>query len=107
MIQEQLWKPEIDKSECNNCRICVEFCFRKVFGIDADGEVQVVAGDNCVNNCHGCEWRCPQVAITFPKPITQESANKTVAYYKKKGKKVPVEFIDFVKKRYGLEINAK
>ncbi len=61
------WYPVIDFERCTNCMQCLSFCLFGVFGIDAEGEIEVQAADKCKNNCPACARVCPDVAILFPK----------------------------------------
>ena len=47
---------------CKGCGICVEFCPKKVLGLDELGKIEIVAEDACIS-CGQCELRCPDYAI--------------------------------------------
>lgn len=65
--EEIEWYPTIDSNLCTNCKICYNFCFKKVFDINEKGIVFVANPYDCVVLCKGCEKRCPKGAISFPK----------------------------------------
>ncbi len=70
MNQPGLWKPwfpVIDYSRCTNCMQCLSFCLFDVYGVSAEGKLQVQNNDNCKTNCPACSRVCPEVAIMFPK----------------------------------------
>lgn len=60
------WFPLIDKSRCNNCGKCIDFC---LFGVYARQNTQVLVTnpEACKTNCPACSRMCPQKAIIFPK----------------------------------------
>ena len=51
----------IDKEKCNNCRVCIEVCPMKCFGL-ANEQVVVKDSKKCIA-CKACEIQCPQKAI--------------------------------------------
>ncbi|MFH1418556.1 MAG: ferredoxin family protein [Planctomycetota bacterium] len=61
------WFPVIDYDLCTNCKQCLSFCLFGVFGVDADGNVEVRNPDKCKTRCPACSRVCPSVAIVFPK----------------------------------------
>lgn len=73
------WFPVIDYSRCTNCMQCLSFCLFDVYGVSADGKIQVQNNDNCKTNCPACSRVCPEVAIMFPKyqagPINGDEVN--------------------------------
>lgn len=46
---------------CKGCGICVEFCPKKVLGLEHD-VVKVLKEEDCIK-CGQCELRCPDYAI--------------------------------------------
>ncbi len=61
------WFPVIDFRRCTNCMQCLSFCLFDVYGISAEGKIQVRNQDNCKTDCPACSRVCPEVAIMFPK----------------------------------------
>jgi Pyruvate/2-oxoacid:ferredoxin oxidoreductase delta subunit len=61
------WFPVIDFRRCTNCMQCLSFCLFDVYGVSADGKIQVRNQDNCKTDCPACSRVCPEVAIMFPK----------------------------------------
>ncbi len=64
--QKARWHPVVDKSLCDNCGQCLQFC---LFGVYARDEAQkVIAGnpDACKMGCPACSRICPKGAIMFP-----------------------------------------
>lgn len=59
------WFPRIDKSRCEGCSSCVEFCSQRVFEF-FDGKSQVVRPYNCLVGKSSCKAFCPDGAISFP-----------------------------------------
>ncbi len=51
-------------SWCKGCGICVEFCPKKVFSLDAEAEKAVVEHPEACVGCGTCERMCPDLAIT-------------------------------------------
>jgi len=46
---------------CKGCGICVEFCPKKVLGLEED-KVTIIHSEDCIF-CGQCELRCPDYAI--------------------------------------------
>lgn len=61
------WFPVIDFSRCTNCMQCLSFCLFDVYGVSADGKIEVRNQSNCKTDCPACSRVCPEVAILFPK----------------------------------------
>lgn len=62
------WYPTVDAAHCVGCRVCFEFCPKKVFSVDEkSGKIIVTQPYECVVLCSGCVPKCPAQAITFPK----------------------------------------
>jgi Pyruvate/2-oxoacid:ferredoxin oxidoreductase delta subunit len=61
------WFPVIDYSRCTNCMQCLSFCLFDVYGVSAEGKIQVRNQNNCKTDCPACSRVCPDVAILFPK----------------------------------------
>ncbi len=61
------WFPVIDYSRCTNCMQCLSFCLFDVYGVDANGQIEVRNEEKCKTNCPACSRVCPEVAILFPK----------------------------------------
>jgi NAD-dependent dihydropyrimidine dehydrogenase PreA subunit len=61
------WFPVIDFQRCTNCMQCLSFCLFDVYGVSADGKIQVQNPSNCKTDCPACSRVCPEVAILFPK----------------------------------------
>jgi NAD-dependent dihydropyrimidine dehydrogenase PreA subunit len=61
------WFPVIDYKRCTNCMQCLSFCLFDVYGVSADGKIQVQNQTNCKTECPACSRVCPEVAILFPK----------------------------------------
>jgi Pyruvate/2-oxoacid:ferredoxin oxidoreductase delta subunit len=61
------WFPVIDFRRCTNCMQCLSFCLFDVYGVSAEGKIQVRNQDNCKTDCPACSRVCPEVAIMFPK----------------------------------------
>ena len=61
------WFPVIDYQRCTNCMQCLSFCLFDVYGVSADGKIQVQHESNCKTDCPACSRVCPEVAIMFPK----------------------------------------
>ncbi|MGI5818687.1 MAG: ATP-binding protein [Armatimonadota bacterium] len=59
------WYPVIDRSRCNSCRHCLQFCLFGVYETQAH-RVVAVRPDNCKDGCPACARVCPQGAIIFP-----------------------------------------
>lgn len=73
------WFPVIDYQRCTNCMQCLSFCLFDVYGVSADGKIQVQRQNNCKTECPACSRVCPEVAIMFPKyrhgPINGDEVN--------------------------------
>lgn len=63
--EDVAWFPRVDKSRCEGCSSCVEFCSQKVFEF-FDGKSQVVRPYNCLVGKSSCKAFCPDGAISFP-----------------------------------------
>lgn len=61
------WFPVIDYERCTNCMQCLSFCLFDVYGVDANGQIEVRNEEKCKTNCPACSRVCPEVAILFPK----------------------------------------
>lgn len=74
------WFPVIDYARCTNCMQCLSFCLFDVYGVSAEGRIQVRNQDNCKTECPACSRVCPEVAIMFPKyrhgPINGDQVNQ-------------------------------
>ena len=73
------WFPVIDYDRCTNCMQCMSFCLFDVYGVSAQGKIQVRNQNNCKTDCPACSRVCPEVAILFPKyrfgPINGDEVN--------------------------------
>jgi Pyruvate/2-oxoacid:ferredoxin oxidoreductase delta subunit len=73
------WFPVIDYGRCTNCMQCLSFCLFDVYGVSAEGKIQVQNQSNCKTECPACSRVCPEVAIMFPKyrhgPINGEEVS--------------------------------
>ncbi len=49
---------------CKECGICGEFCPTHAIVCDDLGRPQAASADACIN-CHTCEYRCPDFAVTI------------------------------------------
>lgn len=58
------WYPVVDMDKCSGCGICYNFCPNGVYA-EKDGFPVVVNPDNCVQGCHGCEFKCGFGAIRY------------------------------------------
>jgi NAD-dependent dihydropyrimidine dehydrogenase PreA subunit len=61
------WFPVIDYDRCVNCKQCLNFCLFGVYGLSAEGRVEVHKPEGCKTNCPACARMCPAKAIIFPK----------------------------------------
>jgi NAD-dependent dihydropyrimidine dehydrogenase PreA subunit len=61
------WFPVIDFQRCTNCMQCLSFCLFDVYGVDAEGQIEVRNESKCKTNCPACSRVCPDIAILFPK----------------------------------------
>ncbi|MCL4193893.1 MAG: hypothetical protein KJZ87_19295 [Thermoguttaceae bacterium] len=66
-IRWKPWFPAIDYRRCTNCMQCLSFCLFDVYGVSAEGRLQVQNPANCKTDCPACSRVCPEVAIVFPK----------------------------------------
>jgi NAD-dependent dihydropyrimidine dehydrogenase PreA subunit len=75
------WYPVLDKTRCNECGKCHDFCLFGVYSLQ-DGKVCVTQPHKCKNNCPACARMCPNKAIIFPKygksPINGGTAQEEV-----------------------------
>ncbi len=92
---EGVWHPLIDKEKCLECDICYQFCPRGVYE-KRDDIIKVQHPDRCVDRCHGCEWRCPEGAISFPEPFSLEYAKRTINYYSFQENPLPLRLVKFI-----------
>lgn len=53
-------------NRCKGCGICVEFCPKKVLGVNHLEKIEVVNEEDCIL-CRQCEMRCPDYAIFVKK----------------------------------------
>ncbi len=61
------WFPVMDYDRCKNCKQCMNFCLFGVYGLSAEGRVEVQNPAGCKTNCPACARMCPSSAIIFPK----------------------------------------
>lgn len=54
----------INTKWCKGCRICIEFCPKKVYDANKRGKPVVVRIQECID-CRLCELRCPDLAISI------------------------------------------
>ncbi len=59
------WHPIISREKCIECGACVDFCPHGVFELDEEGRPVVVAPEECVEFCRGCQKVCPEEAISY------------------------------------------
>ena len=78
--EEIPWYPRVDKSRCEGCTSCVEFCSQNVFEF-FDGKSQVARPYNCIVGKASCRAFCPDNAISFP---TRAELKETLATLKTK-----------------------
>jgi NAD-dependent dihydropyrimidine dehydrogenase PreA subunit len=57
----------VDRSRCDSCGACVEFCLFGVHAVGGDGKASVVSPGSCKDKCPACARVCPTGAIIFPK----------------------------------------
>ena len=62
MAKKEKSSPEVYKSWCKRCGICVAFCPVEALAQDELGAVYVKDPDKCTG-CQLCELRCPDFAI--------------------------------------------
>jgi ferredoxin len=60
------WHPVVDKSRCDNCGQCLQFCLFGVYTRDDAQGVIVSNPDACKTGCPACSRICPKGAIMFP-----------------------------------------
>lgn len=53
---------KVDERLCKGCRICVEFCPKKVLDLNKNEKATMIDQENCIL-CSLCEIRCPDFAI--------------------------------------------
>ena len=62
------WYPTVDESRCQGCKICFDFCPKKVYEFDETRQKAVVVNPYaCVVLCSGCLPKCPHQGISFPR----------------------------------------
>jgi len=61
---------------CKGCGLCVAFCPKKVFEMDATGKALVAHEKECVN-CGFCELHCPDFAIQVDAPTEPDHSLHT------------------------------
>jgi len=61
------WHPSIDQNACKRCKICLNFCPKDVYSEKDDGSIIVTSPYECVMLCTGCQGRCSEGAISFPR----------------------------------------
>lgn len=59
------WYPKVDRSRCEGCSSCVEFCSQNVFAF-YEGKSHVARPYSCLVGKSSCADFCPDNAITFP-----------------------------------------
>jgi len=58
------WYPVIDLEKCSNCGTCIDFCKHGVY--DKEKSVPtVILPEGCIDQCRGCQNRCPENAISY------------------------------------------
>ncbi len=90
------WYPVIDYGLCTNCKQCLNFCLFGVFGMSAEGKVEVQKPANCKLNCPACARVCPKMAIIFPK-YDKSPINGAEVSEQEAGEKVGVEISSVLK----------
>ena len=63
--EDILWYPVVDRSRCEGCSSCVEFCSQNVFTF-YEGKSHVARPYNCLVGKSSCADFCPDNAISFP-----------------------------------------
>ena len=63
--EEIPWYPKVDRSRCEGCSSCVEFCSQSVFAF-YEGKSHVARPYNCLVGKSSCADFCPDNAISFP-----------------------------------------
>jgi NAD-dependent dihydropyrimidine dehydrogenase PreA subunit len=61
------WFPVVDYDRCKNCKQCMNFCLFGVYGLSAEGRLEVQNPAGCKTNCPACARMCSSSAIIFPK----------------------------------------
>jgi NAD-dependent dihydropyrimidine dehydrogenase PreA subunit len=61
------WFPMLDKTLCDGCDKCLQFCSHGVYAKQDDDAVSVAEPLNCVVGCDACARLCRHGAITFPR----------------------------------------
>ena len=59
------WFPTIDYDLCTGCMACVQKCSHDVYSKENEMP-KVSAPKNCVVGCTGCQFVCPEDAISHP-----------------------------------------
>ena len=60
------WFPSIELEKCINCKVCLEFCPKKVYELNKEDKVIIKNPYSCVMLCSGCKNKCSVGAIYFP-----------------------------------------
>lgn len=61
----QNWYPVIDILSCIECGTCIQFCQHGVYDKNQYPLPAIIHPEGCINNCHGCQIRCPSKAISY------------------------------------------
>ncbi len=62
------WYPTLDATRCIGCKVCFEFCPKRVYTLDESTGKPIVSHPyECVVLCSGCVPKCPSAAISFPR----------------------------------------
>ena len=91
------WYPVIDYGLCTNCKQCLNFCLFGVYGVSAEGKVEVQRPANCKLNCPACARVCPKTAIIFPKYDKSPINGDEVGAEQEAGEKIGVEISSVLK----------
>jgi len=59
------WYPVIDYEKCTECGVCTRKCKNGVYDQNEASTPVVIAPNNCVQGCHGCENLCTTKAISY------------------------------------------
>ena len=59
------WYPVIDYVTCIECGTCSDFCKHGVYDKSKSPVPLVVYPEGCVDQCHGCQNKCPVNAISY------------------------------------------